>query len=83
MIIIKNGILLDVEKSKSEKMDISIENGKITAIKKNIKPKKDDEVIDATDKIIKMKNNYWSVSFPKHPPSLPDNQPFFTRGNEY
>ena len=52
MIIIKNGILLDVEKSKSEKMDISIENGKITAIKKNIKPKKDDEVIDATDKII-------------------------------
>lgn len=34
MIIIKNGILLDVEKSKSEKMDISIENGKITAIKK-------------------------------------------------
>lgn len=21
-------------------------------------------------------NNYWSVSFPKHPPSLPDNQPF-------
>lgn len=28
-------------------------------------------------------NNYWSVSFPKHPPSLLDNQPFFTRGNEY
>ncbi|WP_339127212.1 hypothetical protein LIY46_08360 [Fusobacterium varium] len=52
MIIIKNGTLLDVEKSKSEKMDISIENGKIIAIKKSIKPKKDDEIIDATDKIV-------------------------------
>lgn len=34
MIIIKNGTLLDVEKSKFEKMDISIEDGKITGIKK-------------------------------------------------
>lgn len=52
MIIIKNGTLLDVEKSKFEKMDISIEDGKITGIKKSIKPKKDDEIIDATDKIV-------------------------------
>lgn len=34
MIIIKNGTLLDVEISKSEKMDISIENGKLLRLKK-------------------------------------------------
>ena len=40
MLIIKNGTVLDVEKSKSVKMDISIEDGKIVAIKKSIRAKK-------------------------------------------
>ena len=52
MLIIKNGTVLDVEKSKSVKMDISIEDGKIVAIKKSIRAKKDDCVIDAEGKIV-------------------------------
>lgn len=52
MLIIKNGNVLDVEKSKSVKMDISIDGGKIVAIKKSIKAKKDDCVIDAEGKVV-------------------------------
>ena len=52
MLIIKNGTILNVEKSKEEKMDIAIDNGKIFSIKKNIAPKKEDQVIDASGKII-------------------------------
>lgn len=52
MLIIKNGSILNVEKSSIEKKDISIENGKIISIKKNIVPQKNDVTIDATDKII-------------------------------
>ncbi|MDO4589532.1 MAG: amidohydrolase [Fusobacterium sp.] len=52
MLIIKNGNVLDVEKSKSVKMDISIDGGKIVAVKKSIKAKKDDCVIDAEGKVV-------------------------------
>ncbi|MGF6907148.1 amidohydrolase [Fusobacterium sp. PH5-44] len=52
MLIIKNGSLLNVENSSLEKKDIAIESGKIIHIKKNISPKTQDTIIDATGKII-------------------------------
>jgi imidazolonepropionase-like amidohydrolase len=52
MIIIKNGTILNVEKSKYENLDISIDNGKIISIKKGISPTKKDIVIDAKEKFV-------------------------------
>ncbi|MDR3258436.1 MAG: amidohydrolase [Fusobacteriaceae bacterium] len=52
MIIIKNGTILNVEKSKYETLDISIENGKIISIKKDISATKKDIVIDANEKFV-------------------------------
>ena len=48
MTIIKNALIHDAVNKKPYRADIAFSNGKITAIGKDIKAKKSDEVIDAT-----------------------------------
>lgn len=48
--LIKNGRIMDPETNRDEIADILVEKGKITRISKNID--KDDEIIDATGKIV-------------------------------
>ena len=52
MLIIKNGMILDVKNSQYINGDISIENGKIKEIKKEIEIQSEDKVIDAQGKIV-------------------------------
>ena len=52
MLVIKNGMILDVKNSQYINGDISIENGKIKEIKKEIEIQSEDKVIDAQGKIV-------------------------------
>ena len=52
MLIIKNGTILDVKNSQLVYGDISILDGKIKGIEKNIETGEEDTVIDAQGKIV-------------------------------
>ena len=52
--VIKNGkvVLFENEDVVIKKVDIQIEEGKIAKIQEQIEPKKEEEIIDATDKVV-------------------------------
>lgn len=50
--LIKGGYLIDPANRISQKMDLRIEDGIVQEVKEEIKPKKTDEIIDATGKVV-------------------------------